>query len=52
MIFRQFLPDFYDYVCKIPVVGRYLSIFIFYKLENYYVQNALDSFAGNQKSRI
>jgi len=25
MIFRTFLPDLYDYICKIPVVGHYLS---------------------------
>ena len=25
ILFRQFLPDFYDYICKVPVVGRYLS---------------------------
>jgi hypothetical protein len=27
IIFRQFLPDFYDYICKIPVAGKYLSKF-------------------------
>ena len=27
IIFRSFLPDFYDYVCRIPVVGSYLSKF-------------------------
>ena len=27
MIFRTFLPDLYDYVCKAPFVGHYLSIF-------------------------
>lgn len=26
MIFRAFLPDLYDYVCRVPVVGKYLSI--------------------------
>ena len=25
MIFRTFLPDLYDYVCRVPVVGKYLS---------------------------
>jgi tripartite-type tricarboxylate transporter receptor subunit TctC len=25
LIFRTFLPDFYDYICKLPVVGHYLS---------------------------
>ena len=25
MIFRTFLPDFYDYICRVPVIGRYLS---------------------------
>ena len=25
MIFRTFLPDLYDYICKTPVVGHYLS---------------------------
>jgi hypothetical protein len=25
LIFRTFLPDLYDYVCKVPFVGRYLS---------------------------
>ena len=25
MIFRTFLPDLYDYVCKAPLVGGYLS---------------------------
>ena len=29
MIFRQFLPDFYDYMCKIPVIGKYLSNYLF-----------------------
>ena len=51
IIFRQFLPDFYDYVCKTPLIGRYLSN-LYLKIESYYVQNMLDSFAGNQKNRI
>lgn len=25
LIFRSFLPDLYDYVCKTPFVGKYLS---------------------------
>ncbi len=25
LIFRTFLPDLYDYICKVPVVGNYLS---------------------------
>lgn len=25
IIFRSFLPDFYDYICRLPVVGHYLS---------------------------
>ena len=25
LIFRTFLPDLYDYICKVPVVGGYLS---------------------------
>ena len=25
IIFRSFLPDFYDYICRLPVVGSYLS---------------------------
>lgn len=25
LIFRTFLPDLYDYICKVPVVGHYLS---------------------------
>lgn len=25
LIFRSFLPDLYDYVCKVPFVGKYLS---------------------------
>ena len=25
MIFRTFLPDLYEYICKIPFVGGYLS---------------------------
>ena len=51
LIFRTFLPDLYDYVCKIPVVGNYLST-ILNKLESYYIQNALDKLAGNQQNRI
>ena len=27
MIFRTFLPDLYDYICKVPYVGHYLSTF-------------------------
>lgn len=27
IIFRSFLPDFYDYICRLPVVGSYLSSF-------------------------
>jgi hypothetical protein len=27
LIFRTFLPDLYDYTCKIPLVGKYLSTF-------------------------
>jgi cytochrome b subunit of formate dehydrogenase len=30
IIFRSFLPDFYDYVCRLPVIGHYLSIDMFY----------------------
>ena len=25
LIFRTFLPDLYDYICKVPVIGHYLS---------------------------
>lgn len=25
IIFRSFLPDFYDYLCRLPYVGSYLS---------------------------
>ena len=25
LIFRTFLPDLYDYICKTPVIGSYLS---------------------------
>lgn len=25
LIFRTFLPDLYDYICKIPFIGHYLS---------------------------
>lgn len=25
IIFRSFLPEFYDYLCRLPVVGSYLS---------------------------
>ena len=25
IIFRSFLPDFYDYLCRMPFVGPYLS---------------------------
>jgi hypothetical protein len=25
IIFRSFLPDFYDYLCRLPFVGSYLS---------------------------
>jgi hypothetical protein len=25
MIFRAFLPDLYDYLCRVPVVGKHLS---------------------------
>ena len=27
IIFRSFLPDFYDYICRMPFVGPYLSKF-------------------------
>ncbi len=27
LIFRSFLPDLYDYICKTPVIGSYLSTF-------------------------
>lgn len=30
IIFRSFLPDFYDYICRLPVVGSYLSKYILY----------------------
>lgn len=26
IIFRSFLPEFYDYLCRLPFVGSYLSI--------------------------
>jgi hypothetical protein len=26
LIFRSFLPDLYDFVCRTPMVGKYLSI--------------------------
>lgn len=25
IIFRSFLPEFYDYLCRLPFVGSYLS---------------------------
>ena len=28
IIFRSFLPDFYEYVCRLPVVGSYLSNYL------------------------
>lgn len=31
LIFRTFLPDLYDYICKVPVVGHYLSNLIMIK---------------------
>lgn len=51
MIFRTFLPDLYDYVCKIPVVGHYLSKKCNIK-ESYWLQNFLDRLAGNEHNRI
>lgn len=48
IIFRSFLPDFYDYICRLPVVGHYLSIISKY-VESYRVQNALDKLAGNNR---
>jgi hypothetical protein len=46
LIFRTFLPDLYDYICKAPIVGHYLSIFDEY-IESYMLQNFLDKLAGN-----
>lgn len=51
IIFRSFLPDFYDYLCRMPFVGPYLSKLPLY-LESYTVQNALDKLAGNSSNRI
>ncbi len=48
IIFRSFLPDFYDYICRLPVVGHYLSKLFIYE-ESYQVQNALDKLAGNNR---
>ena len=28
IIFRSFLPDFYDYVCRTPFIGHYLSTYL------------------------
>jgi hypothetical protein len=35
-----------------PCSWEILKYIYFNHLENYYVQNTLDSFAGNQKNRI
>lgn len=48
IIFRSFLPDFYDYVCRVPYIGSYLSKF-FKIIESYRIQNALDKLAGNNR---
>lgn len=29
LIFRSFLPELYDYICKTPVIGPYLSIILY-----------------------
>lgn len=28
IIFRSFLPEFYDYLCRLPFVGSYLSTWV------------------------
>ena len=48
IIFRSFLPDFYDYICRLPVIGHYLSKTDVI-LESYRIQNALDRLAGNNR---
>lgn len=36
IIFRSFLPEFYDYLCRLPFVGHYLSIV--YQIEQKAIQ--------------
>ncbi len=51
LIFRSFLPELYEHLCRTPFIGKYLSR-ISHKIESYYIQNLLDSLAGNQRERI
>ncbi len=39
IIFRSFLPDFYDSLCKLPYAGKYLK--------SYWLQSVLDRASGN-----
>jgi hypothetical protein len=52
IIFKSFLPDIYDYITKLPFIGKYLSKIV-KNLESYAIQNFLDKVStSSNNSRI